>query len=193
MESSYIMTKGRALEAFPVLKSDGLVGALVYYDGEELKTFHQASPISPLLLFPNPGQHNDSRMNVSLIMTAAQHGATVVNHTEVISLFKQSSGQLCGARVQDCLTGEVIDVRAQVKGTRAGSNIVAIGMYLRGYSKSSGHYQRYRPILRQSAQDGCPDACVCLAHVLDVYVQCPSTSRLQADRCSLLRSAHHLT
>lgn len=34
MESSYIMTKGRALEAFPMLKSEGLVGALVYYDGQ---------------------------------------------------------------------------------------------------------------------------------------------------------------
>lgn len=34
MESSYLMTKGKALEAFPMLKSDGLVGAVVYYDGK---------------------------------------------------------------------------------------------------------------------------------------------------------------
>ena len=34
MESSYVMSKGKALEAFPMLKQDGLVGALVYYDGE---------------------------------------------------------------------------------------------------------------------------------------------------------------
>ena len=33
MESSYLMTKGKALGAFPMLKSDGLVGAVVYYDG----------------------------------------------------------------------------------------------------------------------------------------------------------------
>ena len=33
MEKSYLMTKGRALETFPMLKTDGLVGALVYYDG----------------------------------------------------------------------------------------------------------------------------------------------------------------
>jgi len=36
METSYLMTKGKALEAFPMLKSDGLVGALVYYDGADL-------------------------------------------------------------------------------------------------------------------------------------------------------------
>jgi len=33
MESSYFMSKGKALETFPMLKSDGLVGAVVYYDG----------------------------------------------------------------------------------------------------------------------------------------------------------------
>jgi glycerol-3-phosphate dehydrogenase len=33
MESSYLMSRGKALETFPMLKSDGLVGALVYYDG----------------------------------------------------------------------------------------------------------------------------------------------------------------
>lgn len=33
MESSYLMSKGKALEAFPMLKSNGLVGAVVYYDG----------------------------------------------------------------------------------------------------------------------------------------------------------------
>jgi glycerol-3-phosphate dehydrogenase len=33
MESSYLIGKGKAHEAFPMLKSDGLVGALVYYDG----------------------------------------------------------------------------------------------------------------------------------------------------------------
>lgn len=33
MESSYLMSKGKALEQFPMLKSEGLVGAVVYYDG----------------------------------------------------------------------------------------------------------------------------------------------------------------
>ena len=37
METSYLMSKGKALEAFPMLKQDGLVGALVYYDG--MRTF----------------------------------------------------------------------------------------------------------------------------------------------------------
>ena len=40
METSYLMTKGKALEAFPMLKSDGLVGALVYYDGKSVLLQH---------------------------------------------------------------------------------------------------------------------------------------------------------
>ncbi|KAF2142397.1 uncharacterized protein K452DRAFT_297695 [Aplosporella prunicola CBS 121167] len=81
IESSYFLTKSRALEAFPMLKKSDLVGALVYYDGA----------------------HNDSRMNVSLAMTAALYGATVVNHIEVTGLEKDANGRLSGARVKDCI------------------------------------------------------------------------------------------
>ncbi|KAF2085922.1 mitochondrial glycerol-3-phosphate dehydrogenase-like protein [Saccharata proteae CBS 121410] len=81
IETSYFLTRSKALEAFPMLKKSDLVGALVYYDGA----------------------HNDSRMNVSLAMTAALYGATVVNHIEVTSLEKDANGRLCGARVKDCI------------------------------------------------------------------------------------------
>lgn len=35
LESSYFLTRSKALEAFPMLKKDSLVGALVYYDGKD--------------------------------------------------------------------------------------------------------------------------------------------------------------
>ncbi|MCJ1283856.1 mitochondrial glycerol-3-phosphate dehydrogenase [Xylographa opegraphella] len=79
IESSYFLTKSKALEAFPMLKRNNVVGALVYYDGA----------------------HNDSRMNVSIAMTAALYGATVVNHMEIVGLEKDATGKLCGARVKD--------------------------------------------------------------------------------------------
>lgn len=34
LKSSYVLTKARALELFPMLRRDRLVGAIVYYDGE---------------------------------------------------------------------------------------------------------------------------------------------------------------
>ena len=40
-------------------------------------------------------------MNISLAMTAALYGATVVNHIEVTSLEKDANGKLCGARLKD--------------------------------------------------------------------------------------------
>ena len=55
LKSSFIMSKERALEMFPMLKRDKLKGAIVYYDGS----------------------HNDARMNVSLAITSARHGANV--------------------------------------------------------------------------------------------------------------------
>jgi glycerol-3-phosphate dehydrogenase len=54
-----------------------------------------------LALIRIDGAHNDSRMNVSLAMTAALYGATVVNHMEVTSLTKDENGHLIGAKVKD--------------------------------------------------------------------------------------------
>ena len=57
------------------------------------------------------GQHNDSRMNMALILTAVKYGATVANYCEVVQLHKDASGKLNGARVRDNLTGEEWNVR----------------------------------------------------------------------------------
>ncbi|KAG5988669.1 hypothetical protein E4U54_004575 [Claviceps lovelessii] len=83
LESSYLLSRRKALEAFPLLKRDHLVGALVYYDG----------------------QHNDSRMNVSLALTAMLYGATVLNHVEVTALEKDAHGKIRGAKVRDLMAG----------------------------------------------------------------------------------------
>lgn len=34
LKSSYVLSKTKALELFPMLKKDKLVGAIVYYDGQ---------------------------------------------------------------------------------------------------------------------------------------------------------------
>jgi glycerol-3-phosphate dehydrogenase len=45
-------------------------------------------------------------MNVSLAMTAALYGSTVVNHMQVTGLTKDASGKLNGARVKDVIPGK---------------------------------------------------------------------------------------
>ena len=85
VKSSYYLSKKNALELFPMLKSDALKGAIVYYDG----------------------QHNDARMNVAIALTAARYGCTVANHVAVVNLIKDpTSGRLTGARLKDMLTNE---------------------------------------------------------------------------------------
>lgn len=96
LKSSYVLSKSKALELFPMLKKDKLVGAIVYYDG----------------------QHNDARMNLAIALTAARYGAAMANYTEVVSLLKRTdpgSGEerVCGARCRDVITGEEFDVKAK--------------------------------------------------------------------------------
>ncbi|XP_068101859.1 glycerol-3-phosphate dehydrogenase, mitochondrial isoform X2 [Hyperolius riggenbachi] len=96
LKSSYVLSKSKALELFPMLQKDRLVGAIVYYDG----------------------QHNDARMNLAIALTAARYGAATANYTEVVRLLKKTdpvSGveRVCGARCKDVLTGEEFDVRAK--------------------------------------------------------------------------------
>ncbi|KIX02254.1 uncharacterized protein Z518_08193 [Rhinocladiella mackenziei CBS 650.93] len=78
---SYFLNKGKALEAFPMIQPEKLVGALVYYDGS----------------------HNDSRTNISLGVTAAAYGATVANYVEVADLVKDDHGKLIGAGARDLI------------------------------------------------------------------------------------------
>uniref|UniRef100_M4C1M0 Glycerol-3-phosphate dehydrogenase n=1 Tax=Hyaloperonospora arabidopsidis (strain Emoy2) TaxID=559515 RepID=M4C1M0_HYAAE len=88
--SSYYINADEAMFQFPMLRKDGLKGAIVYYDG----------------------QMNDTRMNVSIALTATQNGATVANYVKVVQLLKDEEGKVRGARVQNTLTGDEWDVKA---------------------------------------------------------------------------------
>lgn len=50
-----------AIFQFPMLRSEGLKGAIIYYDG----------------------QMNDTRMGLIIALTATQHGAAVANRVKV--------------------------------------------------------------------------------------------------------------
>ncbi|KAK9459181.1 FAD dependent oxidoreductase-domain-containing protein [Lipomyces oligophaga] len=81
MASSYFMGRSRTVDAFPLVRSENLKGALVYYDGS----------------------HNDSRMNAAVALTAVEQGAVVVNHLEVTELTKAADGAVTGAIAKDTL------------------------------------------------------------------------------------------
>ncbi|XP_075036948.1 glycerol-3-phosphate dehydrogenase, mitochondrial isoform X2 [Mixophyes fleayi] len=96
LKSSYVLSKSKALELFPMLQKDRLVGAIVYFDG----------------------QHNDARMNLAIALTAARYGAATANYTEVVGLLKKTDPEsgierVCGARCRDVLTDQMFNVRAK--------------------------------------------------------------------------------
>ncbi|XP_027849682.1 glycerol-3-phosphate dehydrogenase, mitochondrial [Aphis gossypii] len=91
VKSSYYLSKNEALEIFPMLKKNKLVGAIVYHDG----------------------QQDDARMCLALALTATRYGATVANHVKAINILKDENGKICGAHLRDELTGKEWDVKAK--------------------------------------------------------------------------------
>ena len=99
IKPSYVIGRNAVIDKFPNLRRGRLAGAIVYYDG----------------------QQNDSRMNVSIALTAAAFGAHMLNHVRVTNILKrrdEAAGRdVCsGVHVQDTLTGEQWDIAAKVSG-----------------------------------------------------------------------------
>jgi len=87
---SRLLSRKAALQRFPTLKAAGLKAGVLYYDGQ----FH------------------DARMALSLALTAREQGATIANHVRVCELVK-NNGQVCGARLEDRITGESWQIAAR--------------------------------------------------------------------------------
>lgn len=91
LEQSYFLGRSKVLEVFPMLRKASLIGAMVYYDGEQ----------------------NDARTNIALALTALQQGATALNYTEVIDLLKDKDGRINGVLVKDRLTEQIFTVKSK--------------------------------------------------------------------------------
>lgn len=90
LKSSYFLSRQKAKESFPMLDASSLYGAMVYYDGAQ----------------------NDSRMNITLMLSAVEQGAVALNHTEVLELVK-ANDKITGAVLRDNLTGEELRVKCK--------------------------------------------------------------------------------
>jgi glycerol-3-phosphate dehydrogenase len=88
--ASSFLSKEAALERMPTLRQKGLIGAVLYYDG----------------------QFDDARMNVSIALTAIAHGAAVANYVEVTDFIKEG-GRVIGARLRDAREGQTFEVKAR--------------------------------------------------------------------------------
>lgn len=91
IEKSRRLSRRATLKAIPTLKSEGLRGGVVYYDG----------------------QFDDSRLAICLAQTAADHGAIVLNYIKVTGLIKKN-GICCGVHATDLESKERYQLHGNV-------------------------------------------------------------------------------
>jgi glycerol-3-phosphate dehydrogenase len=89
---SHNISKEETLQKLPNVNPDGLVGGVVYYDG----------------------QFDDTRLLINLIATAADQGATLLNYAKVIGLKNGPDGVVNSVSWQDIESGEVFHAQAKV-------------------------------------------------------------------------------
>jgi glycerol-3-phosphate dehydrogenase len=92
-----ILSKEETLRCAPTLQTDGLLGGVLYYDG----------------------QFDDARLAIHLAMTAAEYGAVLVNYMSVERLLKVN-GKICGAAISDTIEGNTFEVQAKIVINAAG-------------------------------------------------------------------------
>src|SRR5580692_9553312 len=89
---SKVLSKEETLERLPALEPEELRGGVVYYDG----------------------QFDDARLLIHLAMTAADHGAAVVNYCPATGLLRDEEGYVNGLTARDTETGEEYAIRARI-------------------------------------------------------------------------------
>ena len=90
--ASKLLSKEETLERLPALEPEELRGGVVYYDG----------------------QFDDARLLIHLAMTAADHGATLVNYCPATGLTRDADGYVNGLTARDEETGDDLSIPARV-------------------------------------------------------------------------------
>ena len=89
---SRLLSGDETVKRIPTLKTEGLRGGVIYYDG----------------------QFDDARLLINLARTAAGQGATLLNYARIAAFSNDSAGYLNGAIFEDLETGKELDVKARV-------------------------------------------------------------------------------
>jgi glycerol-3-phosphate dehydrogenase len=89
---SRFISRNEVLKDYPDIKADGLTGGAVFYDGQI---------------------YNPTRLVLSFIKSASDHGAIVANYTEAQE-FLRSGNTITGVRALDHESGDTMEIRARV-------------------------------------------------------------------------------
>jgi glycerol-3-phosphate dehydrogenase len=90
--NSQILSRDETLARLPTIRTEGLRGGVVYYDG----------------------QFDDSRLLVNLVQTAAELGAALVNYMPVVGITRGADGLVDGVVARDRESGREFGIGAKV-------------------------------------------------------------------------------
>jgi glycerol-3-phosphate dehydrogenase len=95
---SQLLSRDETLARLPALEPQGLLGGVVYFDG----------------------QFDDARLLIHLAMTAADHGAVLLNYCPATGLVRDAEGYINGLTARDAFTGEDFTIQARIVVNAAG-------------------------------------------------------------------------
>ena len=90
LEASRQLSKSETLDAIPTLEADGLLGGVMYYDG----------------------QFDDARLAINLAQTVWDLGGVTVNYVKVTGLLREA-GFVSGVIARDLESGDELNIRAK--------------------------------------------------------------------------------
>ncbi len=88
---SRFLSRAETLQHLPNLKKKGLVGGILYFDG----------------------QFDDTRLLIDILRTANENGAAVLNYSKARSFIKSDEDKITGVVFEDLLSGEECEVSAK--------------------------------------------------------------------------------
>ncbi len=88
--SSSFLSRDATINLLPNINQQGLKKGVLYYDG----------------------QFDDTRLLISILRTAEQQGATILNYHEFKG-FVKANGKITGVKIQDSLSGDAYEVKAK--------------------------------------------------------------------------------
>ena len=86
------LSRGEVEKRLPTIRTDGLRGGILYYDG----------------------RFDDARLLINLVETAAEQGALVLNYAPVTQLLRDGAGRVGGVAFRDKETGREFKATARV-------------------------------------------------------------------------------
>jgi glycerol-3-phosphate dehydrogenase len=89
---SRLLSREETLQRLPNIRTDGLKGGIVYYDG----------------------QFDDARLLIHLAQTAAEHGAALANYCGMVEITKDTEGFVNGVVAVDSESGQRLHAAARV-------------------------------------------------------------------------------